>query len=251
MPELQVKRNAGLPVRILRIACLLPLASGAAFEAAKAQVPTYSARYQIEYRGRIAGTSEITVSFDDQRGIYSFSSRSRARGLLRLVRPRDVLEHSDFIIEDDRIVPLEFRFEDGYRKDNYNFRMVFDWDAGRVAVAGSQDDVELELEPGVLDRGSMQVALMRDIAANGHPGPYTVMDDDDLSTYEFVRQEDAEVTTPAGTFTTQRFLQQRDGSSRTTLVWVVPQLRYLPAAIEQYRDGELRTRLLLESVEGL
>ena len=245
-----MKRNPRLPLRTVSGACLL-LALGALIEAAEAQVATYTAQYQVEYRGRVAGTSEFAVSYDAARGVYTFSSRTRARGLLRLVSPRDVVEYSEFVVEDGRIRPLEFHYEDGSRSGEDNFRMVFDRDSGRIAVARGDDDAELALTPGVLDRGSMQVALMRDIEALGSAGPYTLADADALRTYEFTRQDDTEIATPAGTFIAQRFRQQRAGSSRTTLFWVVPELRYLPAAIEQYRDDELRTRLLLESVEGL
>ena len=245
-----MKRCPSLPLRVVRSAWLL-LALGALVDAAQAQLATYTARYQIEYRGRVAGLSEFAVRYDDARGVYAFSSRTRARGLLRLVSPRDVVEYSEFVVEDGRIRPLEFRYEDGSRRGDDNFRMVFDWNAGRVAVARSEDDLELELRPGVLDRGSMQVALMRDIEMNGRPGPYTLADENELTTYEFERQDDSEIVTAFGTFRAQGFLQRRAGSSRSTLLRVVPELRYLPAVIEQYRDGELNTRMVLESVEGL
>ncbi len=251
MFERRANRNARLPARILQAVWLLLLAFGAATQTAKAQVPSYSARYQIENRGRIVGMTEFEVSHDERRDVYTFSSRSRARGLLRLFDRRIALERSDFIVEDGRIRPLEYRFEDGLRKDDSRLHMVFDWGTSVVTVDSARGVIEFDLSPGVLDRGAMQVALMRDIETNGRPGPYTVIGEEDLSTYDFVRRDDAEITTPAGTFTTQRFLQQRDGSSRSTLVWVVPELRYLPAAIEQYRDGELNTRMVLESVEGL
>ena len=251
LPERRATSCARLSIRILQAALLLALAPGAAIETAQAQLPSYTARYQVEYRGRIVGSSEFALAHDEQSGVHTFSSRTRARSLLRFVTPRDVVEHSEFIVQDGRIRPLEFRYEDGSRKGEDNLHMVFDWDAGRVAVARSEDDLELELQPGVLDRGSMQVALMRDIATNDHPGPYTLVDENGLVTYEFVRQEDAEVETLAGTFRAQSFRQQRAGSSRTTLIRVVPELRYLPAVIEQYRNGELNTRMVLESVEGL
>ncbi|WP_428102727.1 DUF3108 domain-containing protein [Candidatus Rariloculus sp.] len=236
---------------LLTLAWLLPVAAVATLEAAEPSVATYTARYQVEYKGRNVGTAQFAVSYDDLSGIYSFSSRTRARGLLRLVTPRDVVERSNFIVEDGRITPLEFWYEDGSRKGKDNFHLVFDWDAGFVAVDGANGGVALQLSPGVLDRGAMQVALMRDIETNGHPGPYTLADENELRTYSFVMQEDDEISTPTGTFTARRFLEQRDGSSRTTLVWVAPELRYLPVAIEQYRDGELRARLTLQSVEGL
>ena len=251
MPEPRAASIARPAARILRAVCVLPLALGTVLYAAEPEIASYIARYEVELRGRVAGTSQFSVSHDDERGIYTFSSRARARGLLRLARPREAVERSDFIVENGQIRPLEFRYEDGSRKGEDNVHMAFDWDAGLVTVDHGGESMQLELVPDALDRGSMQVALMRDIEANGRPGPYTLADEDGLATYAFVRQDDSEVTTPIGTFTAQRFLQRRDGSSRSTIIWVVPELRFLPVVIEQFRGDELRTRLLLQSVEGL
>ena len=44
---------------------------------------------------------------------------------------------------------------------------------------------------------------------------------------------------------------RREGSSRTTYVWVAPQLDYLPARIETRKDDEVQTALTLMSVEGI
>lgn len=251
MPERRRTPVGRPPARILCAALLLPLALGVVIEAAEPQVASYTARYEVEFRGRVAGMAEFAVSHDERRGIYTFSSRTRARGLLRLARPNEVVERSDFVVENGQIRPLEFRYEDGSRKGEDDFHLVFDWAQGFVAVNRGGESFQLELTPGVLDRGAMQVALMRDIEATGRPGPYTVANDDELASYEYVRQDDGKIETASGTFRAQSFLQQRAGSSRTTLVWVVPELRYLPAVIEQYRDGELRTRMSLEWVEGL
>jgi hypothetical protein len=74
-------------------------------------------------------------------------------------------------------------------------------------------------------------------------------DEDSLNTYEFAAQDDAQIETAIGTFTAQRLRQQRQGSSRHTILWLVPELRYLPVLIEQYRDGEVHTAFIIESVE--
>ncbi len=41
------------------------------------------------------------------------------------------------------------------------------------------------------------------------------------------------------------------GSSRTTWLWVAPELRFLPVRIEQRRDGEVQTAFKLVSVSDL
>jgi len=218
--------------------------------AAEAVLPTYAATYEVIHKRRTVGSSEFSVSYDGAKDIYTFRSRTEVKGMLRLVSPNAVVERSDFVVRDGEIRPLEFWYEDGSRKGEDNVHAVFDWDAGTVAIAAERRS-ELALQPGVLDRGSMQVAVMRDMASSAMPGPYVLADEDALKTYEYVLEGEERTQTPLGELTTLRYRQQRQGSSRSTALWVAPQLEYLAVRIEQIRDGEADTVFVLESVQGL
>ncbi len=220
--------------------------------AADPAIRAYSAIYQIQYKGRIVGTSEFSVRYDTSRGVYRFSSNSALRGLLKFfVAPRAVVERSEFVSEAGTITPLEFWFEDGSRRGHDNFHILFDWD-NEVAVAETEDGrQEFPLAHGTLDRGTMQIQVMLDMAQPGSLGSYTLTDDDGLTTYDYRADGDTLLETPYGSVSTQAFIQERAGSSRRLLLWAAPELHYLPVRIEQQRDGETRSVLVLESVEWL
>jgi hypothetical protein len=229
------------------------IALGPAFAAsalAGGALPTYTATYQVLHNGREVGAAVFAVSYDEERGVYTFRSHTTAKGMLRLVTPRPVVERSDFTVRDGRIQPLEFAYEDGSRKGEDNLHVVFDWDA-RVASIRGERNVDIELTPGVLDRGSMQVALMRDMAAGAVPGPYLLADEDSLKTYEYALQGRETTATPLGELETVRYLQQRQGSSRSMSILAAPTLHYLPVRFEQHRDGETNTVIVLQSVDAL
>jgi len=215
----------------------------------EAVIPLYEAQYQAQYKGRNSGISVFSVAHDTDRDLYTFESHTQVKGLLRLASPRPVIEHSEFGLQNGQLRPLTFRFEDGTRKGEDNYVAHFDWSAGEVALHGEAGTRTLTLEPGVLDRGSLQVAIMRDVAAGRVPGPYVLADEDSLKTYEFSFEDDAEIDTPLGNFTARRLKQQRRGSSRHTVIWMVPELRHVPVLIEQYRDGEVRSAFVLEALE--
>jgi hypothetical protein len=236
--------------RLTTICALAACGAGGLTNAwADADIALYTAQYKVEYKGRNMGESEFAVTHDAERGVFSFDSHTKVKGLARLVSPNPVVEHSEFTVAAGRIKPLTFRYEDGSRKGEDNYTANFDWSAGQVAIAADQGPMSLPLTGGVLDRGSLQVALMNDAAAGRVPGPYVLADEDSLNTYEFAAQDDAQIETAIGTFTAQRLRQQRQGSSRHTILWLVPELRYLPVLIEQYRDGEVHTAFIIESVE--
>jgi Protein of unknown function (DUF3108) len=219
--------------------------------AADTGVATYAAVYRVEYKGKDVGTSEFSVRYVAERDIYEFTSRTLAKGLLKLLSPNPAIERSEFRATPDGIVPLEFWFEDGSRKGEGNFHIVFDWERQLATVSNSDGSRELPLQHGALDRGSLQVALMRDLATTGQPRRYLLADKDSVKDYEYADNGAATTTTGLGALATRSLMQQREGSSRSTWLWMAPELKFLPARIEQRRDGELYTAFSLLSVSGL
>jgi hypothetical protein len=170
--------------------------------------------------------------------------------MLKLARPNPAVERSQFRVDASGIRPLEFWYEDGSRSGEDNFGIVFDWERNVATVSTSEARRELEVSPGTLDRGSLQVALMRDLAAGRAPGPYRLADEDSVAAYEYA--DNGAATMPAGgqSVETRILIQQRAGSSRATWLWLAPELSFLPVRIEQRRDGEVQTAFALVAVEG-
>jgi hypothetical protein len=237
-------------IRAWMMAATLTMVAGEA-RSADATVVTYTATYRVEYKGKDAGTAELAVRQLPDGDIYEFKSTITAKGLLKLARPKPAVERSLFRVDADGVRPLEFWFEDGSRSGEDNVHVVFDWDRGVATVSGADARREMAVPKGALDRGSLQVARMRDLAATGTLRSYTLADDDSVAEYEYTDNGTATLTTTAGSHATRVMAQQRPGSSRTTWVWFAPALQFLPVRIEQRRDGEVQTALELVEVEGL
>jgi hypothetical protein len=241
-------------MRIIRIVLNLPLLAASAVlaspAAGQAAVSEYTANYAVEYKGRHVARAEFSVSADGG-GQYLFRSSTEARGLYRLASPKPAVESSRFSLADGEVRPLHFEFEDGSRKGEDNYSIGFDRGQGRVRVTASGETLDLPLEADLLDRGSLQVALMRDLARCRQPGPYRFVDEDGIRSYHYEQLEDLTAETGAGPYAAVRFAQRREGSSRSTVLWFARDLDYLPVRIEQFRDGELETVFSLESVDGI
>jgi hypothetical protein len=230
------------------------LLTAAAFATQAAEDPTvatYTATYRAQYKGKEAGTAEFAVRYLADRDLYEFSSRVLAKGLLKLARPNPAVERSHFRVGSDGLQPLEFWYEDGSRSGEDNFHIVFDWDRRIATVSNEGGRREMALEGPALDRGSLQVALMRDLASTGAPRTYRLADEDSVADYEYTDNGTATMQTGAGSLETRILTQQRAGSSRATWLWVAPELGFLPVRIEQRRDGEVQTAFELQSVTGL
>jgi hypothetical protein len=219
--------------------------------AADATIATYSATYRVAYKGKEAGTAQFSVQYLADRDIYEFSSRIVAKGLLKLARPNPAVERSHFKMAGNGLQPLEFWYEDGSRSGEDNLHIEFDWQRRVATVSGAEAKRELSLPAAALDRGSMQVALMRDLATTAELPTYQLADEDSVSEYHYTDNGTETISTPAGSFETRVLTQQRQGSSRATRLWVARELRFLPVKIEQHRNGEVQTSFELVSVSGL
>ena len=236
--------------RAWMIAAALAVAANEA-RAADATVATYTATYRVDYKGKDAGTAELAVRQLPDGDVYEFKSTVMAKGMLKLVRPKPAIERSLFRVDADGVRPLEFWYEDGSRSGEDNVHAVFDWDRGVATISGAETRREMAVPKGALDRGSLQVARMRDLEMAGAVRNYTIADDDSVAEYEYTDEGTATITTKSGSHETRVVTQRRAGSSRTTRVWFVPTMRFLPVRIEQTRDGELQTALELVKVDGL
>lgn len=232
------------------VLAVLALATQAA-HAADATVATYTATYRVVYKGKEAGTAEYSVRYLADRDVYEFSSRVVAKGLLKLARPNPAVDRSQFRVDSGGVRPLEFWYEDGSRSGEDNVHIVFDWERRVATVSTAEARREMALPESALDRASLQVALMRDLAATGAPRTYRLADEDAVAEYEYADNGTATMSTGVGSVATRILTQQRAGSSRETWLWVAPQLKFLPVRIEQRRDGEVQTAFELVSVSGL
>ncbi|MGD2166609.1 MAG: DUF3108 domain-containing protein [Gammaproteobacteria bacterium] len=226
-------------------------AFGLAFSAASvsAQLVEYSAEYAAQYKGRNVGTSVFALERDAESQRYVFSSTMQVKGILRLASPRPIVDRSEFVLEGNAIVPQRFTHEDGSRKGEDNHTITFDWSTAVAEVNGDGFNREISLRRGVLDRGSVQVALMQTLAAGRQPESFAVLDEEAIDEYSYEFQGQHTIATEIGEIEVLRYRQQRAGSSRYTIIDLAPQLDYVPARIEQIRDGESQSAFHIESLE--
>ena len=216
---------------------------------APGELPPYRAVYRVEQDGKDTGTSEWALTYDADRDVYRFVSSLSAKGPLQLALPNPIVERAEFKYENGQIQPLQFWYEDGSRKGEQSSHTVFDWTQSRAVTTAHDRRTELELRPGVLDRASMQVAVMRDMASAEGPRDYLLADGDAIMVYRYSRHGQESLEAPAGTVETQVFVQQREGSSRRLLLWVAPELAFLPVRMEQQKDAQTDVIFTLEFVE--
>jgi hypothetical protein len=236
---------ASLPTAILIFASWITPVSGQP----DSLIRPYVATYKIEYNGKKTGTAELSVSYNSDSGRYTFNSSLKISGWRRLALPNTIVERSEFVSRSGNIEPLNFTYEDGRRRGDDNFHVLFDWATNTASISSEDETNQVQLVSAVLDRGSLQVQLMIDMFTSRPIQRYTLVDEDGLLEYGYRRGTSEHLSTTLGEFKTDVLIQERAGSSRQTWMWMAPELNFLPARIEQKRNGETRSALLLEAIE--
>ncbi len=231
----------------LPIAALAATVFAAPPSTAQPVVAEYQASYEVRHDGRRAANVEFSVTSTGS-GEYLYRSVTEARGLLKLVAPNPATEQSRIRLAGNELRALQFDYVDGSRKGEDNFSIAYDATAGEIRITRADGAATLPYEPGLLDRGSLQVAVMRDLASCRLPDTYRWVNDDGITAYRYERLEDRDAETGAGTFPAMRFRQQREGSSRQSILWLAPSQSFVPVIVEQLDDGEIETVYTLTDI---
>jgi hypothetical protein len=218
-------------------AWLLSLAGLAAAADTPALVP-FTAEYAVSYGSMSVGTSHFELKPGADPGRWVFESRSDAQGLARLVASGSLVQTSWLTVEGDQVRPQRFRFDDGSPRKKEDADLAFDWQGGRVTGEAKGQPVDLEIAPGTQDPVSSQLAMMVALLAGREPANLPMVDGGRLRETEVKFERRERVTTPAGEYDTLVYTSRRPGGRRVTWMWLAPKLQYLPARMEQVRDGK-------------
>ena len=231
-----------------RALLLFALAAAVAAPLHAAELRPFRASYGITWHGISAGTSDLEL----QRladGKWAYDSRSSARGLMRLAMPAELSSRSVFRIDNGRIIPEVFTADDGSRSSSKDQQLEFDWNRGRVTGVAERKQVDLPLQPGLLDTMSVQVALMVDLLAGRVPDRFVLVDKDRIKDYVYTTEGRETLTTAVGEHQTVIFRSSRPGSKNGTLFWCAPELGYLPLKVERREGKDVKWSMSVKEVE--
>lgn len=240
-------------IRSALLPTLLPalwLGAGAtAGTATDSVLQPFAASYEVVYRGLDAGTARFELERDSE-GRYTYASRSRARGLFRLLVGNDVLQTSTFRLTPQGVQPLHYRGDDGSSSTARDISYDFDWQARRVGGIEEDQPVDVELTEGIQDPMSVQIALMYDLLRGRQPAPYSLVDRNGLKTYAYTHEGTARLDSPLGELDTVIYTSQRQGAKRKNRIWLAPSLGFMPVQAEQTREDRRDWLMRITSLES-
>ena len=228
---------------------MLLLALGAARNGTCAAEPEpFTATYAVEWHGITAGYSTLELKQTGPQ-TYTYSSHIRARGLFRIAFPDVMTQVSNLRIAEAGVQPLKYHEDDGSDDKKQDVTLDFDWDAHRVHGVNGTRPVDKPIEPGTQDPFSVQIALMRDLAAGHPPTSFLLFDKDEAKEYQYTRERTETLETPLGRLDTVVYRSDRPGSDRVTRLWLAQSLGFLPVQAERRRGDRVDFSLKVREVK--
>ena len=216
----------------LALCCLL-LVLPSMHAAAADELQPFTVRYAWTLKGLSAGTSTVTLKrlAGDR---WSYSSRSVARGLFRLIASGDITQDSTMRVIGTQVLPERYRGDDGTGATGRDVQLDFDWQALRARGIYEDTAVDIAIEPGVHDDMSVQIALILALNKGTPPTGFKLVDRNLFKEYTYSTAGTAQLDTPLGRQQAVLFRSQRIGSKSSTLYWCAPALGFLPIKVERH-----------------
>ncbi|MDG4594866.1 MAG: DUF3108 domain-containing protein [Candidatus Contendobacter sp.] len=211
-------------------------------------VTPYQARYEVYASGFSVGEAVIILTAAGP-GAYRMTSDVRPNGLVTLLAAGRIHEQASGEIREGAIQPRQYErvLDTGRKSDHVQLR--FDWSAGQVQARHNADQATLPLTPGVVDPLSLQLVVMADLRRGQTPSQYSLVDRNEIKTYQVRNQGREVLETPLGKLNTVLINQYTPGKTRMTTFWVAPDLQYLPVRIVQEKKGKEELRMEIRAVE--
>jgi len=218
-----------------------------------APLPAHEAVYEVLRRGSKIGEVHVSLGPDDQ-GIWLFDTETVATARLARMLRVSAEESAHFVWRNGDVVMLTYRQVARAPTRTRFWQHALDWEAGISRTKTYEGDLDIPIEPGLLDPLTLRLQLavaLQDPANRGQDLHFRVLERDEVEDQHFLYQSHESVDVPAGCFNAirmQRF--RREGSSRNYDSWHAEAFHWLPLRILQTKDDEpeLDIRLLSTSI---
>ena len=204
---------------------------------AVAELAGFHAEYEASYAG-LKAEAVMDLRPADEPNEYVYKIVTRAVGFASIVRPGTGIERSRIAVTEAGFSPISYKLDDGTEKIENDTDIEFNWEAGIAHSVYKGVPKDIDITAGMLDRLTADIAAIHELRNNRKPTSYEITHRNSIRLYEFTQQGEETVSVPAGKFRTVKYLRQRPGSSRATLIWFAPEADYLPVKIVQLKRGK-------------
>ena len=247
----QLPRPKPLPLSLLLLAAalLLPVPGFSASEGTEDPFfDEFDARYEMKRGGYEVAEARMSLR-RMQDGIYRFTSRTEAVGMLGWFMNDVITETSIFRMTDDGFRPVSYEYRHKGSSKNRDESITYDWTTGKAELDYRGNMSTAELTPGTVDRFLLQLAAARGLSNGDMKQTHRVLDNGRVKMFELQGREPETIEVPAGRFDTQVISKVDTDDDKRITFWFAPELGYVPVRVEHVKKNEEPIRLNLKRVK--
>ena len=174
----------------------------------------------------------------EQDNLYSYEIITRPSGFWRVIIDGSIREKSTFVFNDGLVQSKTYELTDTIRSKPRQSLAIFDWD--NLLLSGNYKDrkFELPLNIDVIDRATLQIAIIANSQGPNLSSDYYILDRDKVLKVQVNKKDTVNVRVPFGEFETIEIQHRSEQSEITNSLWLAPKLGYIPIKIVQKKDGK-------------
>ena len=148
-------------------------------------------------------------------------------------------ESSVFYVKDHQIVPTKYKYKSSALGKKRSATLTFDWENNFVRNDVKDKPWNLSINPGTLDKLSIQLQVRQDLKLGKNDFEYQIADGGYIKTWRFKRDKMETINTKLGRVSAIKIIRTDNlEKGKKTSFWFVPSLDYLLVKLEHEEDGE-------------
>jgi hypothetical protein len=209
----------------------------------------FTAEYHLEMYQTTLARATYGLRHTDN-GLYMTQS-TQPSGLVSLFRKDRIDVRSDMSLHNGRLGLDRYSYTYSGTDKNKNISLSIErrTDEPGLKVSGvdSGKPVDISTELEFWDPLSIQVPLMMQADNFGAPHEISAYMGGEIRTYLFSHPGDEQVEFDGKNYDCVKIIGAETGRDRKLIVWLARDLHFLPVKIQQWKDGEVSSTVLLDS----
>ncbi|VAW77661.1 hypothetical protein MNBD_GAMMA12-991 [hydrothermal vent metagenome] len=234
------------------ISTLLSLIASTGFATDKAPFPDFTAEYTLYKAGLRAAVSVVTLKRTSPTS-WSYKRKASPVGIVSVFRSDKISDHSDWSLVNNAIQVKQYTFSHkrGSKQKKYN-RFVYNWKTNTASSQVKDSKKTIKITPVAIDKFTLQLRIMRDMAQNGKPAAqYFVTDKHKLKSWVFTISGKEKIKIGKEMLDTVILKRTRKNKKRTTYLYLSKKYRYLPVKVLHVEKNGSKFYMLLTKLSGL
>lgn len=213
----------------------------------------FTANYALEMHGAVLARATYKLEHTDN-GV-SMTQSTRPSGLVALLRDDKIDVRSDMIVTNGQLLLVNYDYTHTGDEKDRNVSVKINWQpnhkqelVGKATGMYEGRKVDIVIDQPVWDPLSIQVPVMTEAGKKIHPHKYGLFIKGEFKYYLF-ESHGSEVVKLNGTQISAIKVSGRETErNRAIYMWMAPELNNIPVKIEQWKNDDLKSTVLLESV---